>query len=51
VGVGRRPGSPHYLTVARGLPVLVDKGAVGIGVHMPVKHQPDGPLPTDKLAR
>jgi len=57
-----RPGSTHDLTAARelvlpalypyaarGLPVLVDKGytGAGIGVHVPIKHQPDGPLHTD----
>jgi hypothetical protein len=58
-----RPGSTHDLTAARelvlptravparpqGLPVLADKGYTGvaIGVHVPVKHQPDGPLHVD----
>ena len=57
-----RPGSTHDLTAARelvlpalyphavrGLPVLADKGytGAGIGVHVPIKHQPDGPLHTD----
>ena len=56
------PGSTHDLTAARelvlpalypyaarGLPVLADKGytGAGIGVHVPVKHHPDGPLHTD----
>jgi len=40
---------PHELTAARGLPVLADKGAgASVCVHMPVKHQPNGPLHTDK---
>ncbi len=54
-----RPGSTHDLTAAReltlpalyphaacGLPVLADKGYTdaGIGIHVPIKHQPDGPL-------
>jgi hypothetical protein len=44
-----RPGSPHDLTTARGLLVLARKGAdADVGVHMPVKHQPDGPRHTDK---
>ncbi len=57
-----RPGSTHDLTAARelalptlyphaarGLPVLADKGytGAGVGVHVPIKHQPDGPLHTD----
>jgi len=57
-----RPGSTHDLTAARelvlpalypyaarGLPVLADKGytGAGIGVHVPVKHHPHGPLHTD----
>ena len=57
-----RPGSTHDLTAARelvlpalyphaarGLPVLADKGytGAGIGVHVPIKHQPDGPLHAD----
>jgi hypothetical protein len=57
-----RPGSTHDLTAARelvlpalyphaarGLPVLTDKGytGAGIGVHVPVRHQPDGPLHTN----
>jgi hypothetical protein len=55
-----RPGSTHDLTAARelalptlyphaarGLPVLADKGYTGVGVHVPIKHQPDGPLHTD----
>jgi hypothetical protein len=38
-----------YPHAARGLPVLADKGytGAGIGVHVPIKHQPDGPLHTD----
>jgi hypothetical protein len=54
-----RPGSTHDLTAARelvlpalyphaarGLPVLADKGytGAGVGIHVPVKHHPDGPL-------
>ena len=57
-----RPGSTHDLTAARelvlpalyphaarGLPVLADKGytGAGIGVHVPIKHQPAGPLHAD----
>jgi hypothetical protein len=57
-----RPGSTHDLTAARelvlpalyphaarGLPVFADKGytGAGVGVHVPVKHHPDGPLHTD----
>ena len=57
-----RPGSTHDLTAARelvlpalyphaarGLPVLADKGytGAGVGVHVPIKHHPDGPLHTD----
>jgi len=57
-----RPGSTHDLTAARelvlpalcphaarGLPLLADKGytGAGIGVHVPVRHQPDGPLHTN----
>jgi hypothetical protein len=57
-----RPGSAHDLTAARevvlpalyphaahGLPVLADKGytGAGVGIHVPIKHQPDGPLHTD----
>jgi hypothetical protein len=57
-----RPCSTHDLTAARqlvlpalyphaarGLPVLADKGytGAGIGVHVPIKRQPDGPLHTD----
>ena len=57
-----RPGSTHdltaarelalpalYLHAARGLPVLADKGytGAGVGVHVPIKHHPDGPLHTD----
>jgi hypothetical protein len=56
------PGSTHDLTAARqlvlptlyphaarGLPVLADKGytGAGLGVHVPVKHQPDGRLHVD----
>jgi hypothetical protein len=31
--------------------VLADKGytGAGVGIHVPVKHQPDGPLHTDNL--
>ena len=38
-----------YPYAARGLPVLADKGytGAGIGVHVPVRHHPDGPLHTD----
>src|SRR3954464_13933275 len=57
-----RPGSTHDLTAARelvlpalyphaarGLPVLADKGYTdaGIGVHVPVRHHPAGPLHID----
>jgi DDE superfamily endonuclease len=57
-----RPGSTHDLTAARelvlpalyphaarGLPVLADKGytGAGVGVHVPVKRQPEGPLHID----
>jgi hypothetical protein len=57
-----RPGSTHDLTAARelvlptlypyaarGLPVLADKGytGAGVGVHVPVRHHPDGPLHVD----
>ncbi len=57
-----RPGSTHDLTAARelvltalhphaarGLPVLVGKGynGAGVGVHVPIKHHPHGPLHTD----
>ncbi len=57
-----RPGSTHDLTAARelvlptlyphaarGLPVLADKGytGAGVGIHVPLKHHPDGPLHTD----
>jgi DDE superfamily endonuclease len=57
-----RPGSTHGLTAARelvlpalyphaarGLPVLADKGytGAGVGVHVPVRHHPDGPLHID----
>ncbi len=57
-----RPGSTHDLTAARelvlpglyphaarGLPVLADKGytGAGVGIHVPVKHQPDGRLHSD----
>ena len=38
-----------YPHAARGLPVLADKGytGAGVGVHVPVRHHPDGPLHTD----
>jgi hypothetical protein len=57
-----RPGSTHDLTAARelvlpalyphaarGLPVLADKGytGAGVGIYVPIKHQPDGPLHAD----
>lgn len=57
-----RPGCTHdmraarelvlpalYPHTARGLPVLTDKGytGAGVGVHAPVKRQPDGPLHID----
>ena len=57
-----RTGSTHDLTAARelalpalywhaarGLPVLADKGytGAGVGIHVPVKQHPDGPLHTD----
>jgi DDE superfamily endonuclease len=57
-----RPGSTHdrtaarelvlpalYPHAARGLPVLADKGytGAGVGVYVPVRHHPDGPLHTD----
>jgi hypothetical protein len=57
-----RPGSTHDLTAARELvlpalhphaarelPVPADKGytGAGIGVHVPVRHHPDGPLHID----
>jgi len=57
-----RPGSSHDLTAARetvlpalypyaarGLPVLAGKGYTGdgLGIHVPIKRQPDGPLHTD----
>jgi len=57
-----RPGSTHDLTAARelvlpflyphaarGLPGLADKGytGAGVGIHVPIKHQPEGPLHTD----
>jgi hypothetical protein len=57
-----RPGSTHDLTAARelvlptlyphaarGLPVLADKGytGAGLGVHVPIRHHPDGPLHVD----
>jgi hypothetical protein len=57
-----RPGSTHDLTAARelvlpglyphaarGLPVLADKGytGAGVGIHVPIKHQPDGRLHSD----
>ena len=56
------PGSTHDLTAARelvlpalyphaarGLPGLADKGytGAGVGIHVPVKHHPAGPLHTD----
>ncbi len=56
------PGSTHDLTAARdlvlpalyphaarGLPGLADKGytGAGVGIHVPTRHQPDGPLHTD----
>jgi hypothetical protein len=61
VGLRLRPGSTHDLTAARemvlpalypyaarGLPVLTDKGytGAGLGIHVPIKRQPDGPLHT-----
>jgi hypothetical protein len=57
-----RPGSIHDLTAARelvlpalyphaarGLPGLGDKGytGAGVGIHVPIRHQPGGPLHTD----
>ncbi|MBY3556024.1 HARBI1 family protein [Modestobacter lapidis] len=57
-----RPGSTHdmraarelvlpalYPHAARGLPVLTDKGyaGAGVGIHAPIKRQPDGQLHTD----
>jgi hypothetical protein len=38
-----------YPHAARGLPGLADKGytGAGVGVHVPIKHQPEGPLHTD----
>jgi DDE superfamily endonuclease len=57
-----RPGSTHDLTAARELvlptlywyaarrlPVLADKGytGAGLGIHVPLKRHPDGPLHTD----
>jgi hypothetical protein len=57
-----RPGSTHDLTAARelvlpalyphaacGLPGLADKGytGAGVGIHVPIKHQPGGPLHVD----
>ena len=38
-----------YPHAARGLPVLAGKGytGAGIGVHVPIKHHPHGPLHTD----
>jgi hypothetical protein len=38
-----------YPHAARGLPVLADKGYIGagVGIHTPVKRQPEGPLHTD----
>ena len=59
---GVRPGSTHDLTAARemvlptlyphaarGLPVLADKGytGAGVGIHTPIKRQPEGPLHID----
>jgi hypothetical protein len=56
------PGSTHDLTAARelvlptlyphaarGLPGLADKGytGAGVGIHVPLKHQPGGPLHID----
>ena len=56
------PGSTHDLTAARelvlpalyphaarGLPGLADKGytGAGVGIHVPIKHHPAGPLHTD----
>ena len=58
---GVRPGSTHDLTAARELvlpalyphaarrlPGLADKGytGAGVGIHVPIKHQPRGPLHT-----
>jgi hypothetical protein len=60
------PGSTHDLTAARelvlpalyphaarGLPGLADKGytGAGVGIHVPVKHHPAGPLHLDTAAR
>ena len=57
-----RPGSTHDLTAARelvlpalyphaarGLPGLADKGytGAGVGIHVPTRRQPEGPLHTD----
>ncbi len=57
-----RPGSTFDLTAARelvlpalyphaarGLPGLADKGytGAGVGIHVPIKHSPQGPLHTD----
>ncbi len=38
-----------YPYAARGLPVLADKGytGAGVGIHVPIKRQPDGPLHID----
>ncbi len=62
MGLRGCPGSTHDLTAARelvlptlypraarGLPGLADKGytGAGAGIHVPIKHQPDGPLHTD----
>ncbi len=46
VSAGPSRLDPH---AARGLPVLADKGytGAGVGVRVPVRHQPDGPLHTD----
>ncbi len=62
MGLQGCPGSTHDLTAARelvlptlypraarGLPGLADKGytGAGAGIHVLIKHQPDGPLHTD----
>ena len=38
-----------YPHAARGLPVLADKGytGAGVGIHAPIKRQPEGPLHVD----
>ena len=38
-----------YPHAARRLPVLADKGytGAGVGIHVPIKHQPDGRLHSD----